>query len=157
MSQALPRAGSSRQRVKGIVSVTLRPPSTSGGDPMSKTAGQLPVIALFVILMSLTWLSQSRAAPIPTATAMPMQLSTTAPAPMTTEQRDRALALTPDSGLASPVTGTDWSIFNHRGAGFFVLLWGLTAFIAGLQWPRKTWFNYVPPMALFGLAEFLIL
>lgn len=124
---------------------------------MSKTAGRFPVVILLVILTSLTWLSQSLAAPIPAATAMPMQTPTVAPAPMTTEQRDRALALTPDSGLASPVTGTDWSIFNHRGAGFFVLLWGLTAFIAGLQYPRKTWFNYVPPMTLFGLAEFLIL
>jgi hypothetical protein len=50
-----------------------------------------------------------------------------------------------------------WSTFNHRGAGWFLLIWGLTAFIAGLQWPRRTWWRFVPPMALFGLAEFLFL
>jgi putative copper resistance protein D len=48
-----------------------------------------------------------------------------------------------------------WSIFNHRVAGWYVLLWGLTAFIAGLQWPRRTWWRFVPPMTLFALAQFL--
>lgn len=50
---------------------------------------------------------------------------------------------------------TTWSTFNHRMAGWFLLLWGLTALIAGLQWPRRTWVRFVPPAVLFGLAEFL--
>jgi hypothetical protein len=48
-----------------------------------------------------------------------------------------------------------WSTFNHRAAGWFLLFWGLTALVAGLQWPRRTWWRYVPPLVLFGLAEFL--
>jgi len=72
-------------------------------------------------------------------------------------QGDIGIASTPDSGPASPVTGIDWSIFNHHGAGFFILLWGLTALIAGLQWPRRTWLRFVPPLTLLGLVEFLIL
>jgi hypothetical protein len=63
----------------------------------------------------------------------------------------------PENALASPVTGTQWSIFNHRGAGIFILLWGLTALIVGLQWPRRTWFRFVPPLMLLGLVEFLFL
>ena len=51
--------------------------------------------------------------------------------------------------------GQAWSIFNHRMSGWFLLLWGLTALVAGLQWPRRTWTRFVPPMILFGLAEFL--
>jgi hypothetical protein len=50
-----------------------------------------------------------------------------------------------------------WSTFNHRGAGWFLLLWGLSALSAGLQWPRRTWCRFVPPMVLFGLAEFLLI
>jgi hypothetical protein len=50
-----------------------------------------------------------------------------------------------------------WSTFNHRGSGWFLLFWGLTALVAGLQWPRRTWWRFVPPMALFGLAEFLLI
>ena len=67
------------------------------------------------------------------------------------------IAATPESGPASPVSGTDWSIFNHRGAGWFIFFWGLTALLAGLQWPRRTWLRFVPPFVLFGLAEFLFL
>lgn len=48
-----------------------------------------------------------------------------------------------------------WSTFNHRMSGWFLLLWGLTALIAGLQWPRRTWVRFAPAMILFGLAEFL--
>jgi len=48
-----------------------------------------------------------------------------------------------------------WSMFNHRTSGWFLMLWGLTALIAGLQWPRRTWVRFAPPMVLFGLAEFL--
>jgi len=50
---------------------------------------------------------------------------------------------------------TSWSVFNHRTSGWFLLFWGLTALIAGLQWPRRTWVRFVPAMVLFGLAEFL--
>jgi hypothetical protein len=69
---------------------------------------------------------------------------------------DRSLGLEPDTAPASPVNGIDWSIINHRGAGFFILLWGLTAFFVGLQWPRRTWVRFVPPLFLLGLVEFLV-
>jgi hypothetical protein len=55
------------------------------------------------------------------------------------------------------LSSREWSIFNHRGAGWFLFLWGLTAFIAGVQWPRKTWHRFVPPLMLFGLVEFLFI
>lgn len=48
-----------------------------------------------------------------------------------------------------------WSTFNHRAAGWFLLVWGLVAFTAGIEWPRRTWKRYAAPMVLFGLAEFL--
>ena len=51
----------------------------------------------------------------------------------------------------------EWSVFNHRGAGWFIFFWGLTALIAGLQWPRRTWLRFVPPLTLLGLVEFLFL
>ena len=57
----------------------------------------------------------------------------------------------------APDPGVQWSIFNHRGAGWFIFLWGLTALIAGLQWPKKTWWRFVPPMVLFGMVEFLFI
>jgi hypothetical protein len=53
--------------------------------------------------------------------------------------------------------GVAWSIFNHRGAGWFIFLWGLTALLAGLQWPRQTWLRFAPPLVLFGMVEFLFL
>ena len=56
-----------------------------------------------------------------------------------------------------PVPDEVWSEFNHRASGLFILLWGLTALIVGLQWPRKTWFRFVPPLVLLGLVEFLFL
>jgi hypothetical protein len=62
-----------------------------------------------------------------------------------------------ESQPATPVSAKEWSVFNHRGAGFFLLLWGLTALIAGLQWPRRTWVRFVPSLMLFGLVEFLVL
>jgi hypothetical protein len=58
---------------------------------------------------------------------------------------------------STPYAGTAWSVFNHRGAGIFILLWGLTALVTGLQYPRRTWVRFVPPLMLFGLVEFLIL
>jgi hypothetical protein len=48
-----------------------------------------------------------------------------------------------------------WSTFNHRAAGWFLLVWGLAALAAGIEWPRRTWRRYAAPMVLFGLAEFL--
>ena len=50
---------------------------------------------------------------------------------------------------------TEWSIFNHRVAGGYVLIWGLTALIAGLQLPRRTWWRFVPPLTLLALTQFL--
>jgi hypothetical protein len=72
-------------------------------------------------------------------------------------QSDTSLGLAPDSAPASPVSGAEWSIFDHHGAGLLILLWGLTALIAGLQWPRRTWLRFAPPLTLMGLVEFLIL
>jgi hypothetical protein len=123
---------------------------------MSKIAGATQCIALLAILAFLAWLHPLAANASPAATPMPMPMPSSSTAQSELE-RDRALALIPDSGLATPATGTEWSIVNHRGAGFFVFMWGFTALIAGLQYPRKTWFRFVPPMMLFGLAEFLIL
>lgn len=112
------------------------------------------VVAAVLICIMIATLSSPVASRA--ATPMPMTMSTAKPTVTSTLSPDQVI-LTPDSAPASPVSGTDWSIFNHRGAGVFVFLWGLTAFIAGLQWPRKTWFRFVPPFALFGLAEFLFL
>ena len=120
---------------------------------MSRFAGVLPMVVLACFLAVLGFAS----APAATAAPAPTPMSMSMPTPAPTQESDRALALTPESGPASPVTGTEWSVFNHRGAGFFLLLWGLTALIAGLQWPRQTWFRFVSPLTLFALAEFLIL
>ncbi len=80
------------------------------------------------------------------------------PAPMTMGNTQSSQSVqNPEMQPATPVSGTQWSVFNHRGAGFFLFLWGLTALIAGLQWPRRTWIRFVPPLVLFGLVEFLIL
>jgi hypothetical protein len=118
---------------------------------MSRFASVLPIVGLLCVCAFIACLNPrvANAASAPTPMSMPM--------PVASAQSDRSLALTPENGLASPVSGTEWSIFNHQGAGFFLLLWGLTALIAGLQWPRQTWFRFVPPLTLFGLAEFLIL
>jgi hypothetical protein len=71
-------------------------------------------------------------------------------------QHDHTMSM-PGSTPASPVSGTEWSVFNHRGAGWFIFFWGLTALIVGLQWPRRTWLRFVPPLTLLGLVEFLFL
>jgi putative copper resistance protein D len=71
-------------------------------------------------------------------------------------QHDHTMSM-PGSNPAPRVSGTEWSVFNHRGAGWFLFLWGLTALIAGLQWPRRTWLRFVPPLSLLGLVEFLLL
>src|SRR5262245_33631467 len=58
----------------------------------------------------------------------------------------------------SPIDpGVAWSIFNHRGAGWFILVWGAAALVVGLQWPRRTWARFVPPLVLFAMVEFLFL
>ena len=61
------------------------------------------------------------------------------------------------SAEAAPDPGVQWSIFNHRGAGWFIFVWGLTALVVGIQWPKKTWFRFAPPMVLFGMVEFLFI
>jgi len=71
-------------------------------------------------------------------------------------QHDHAMPL-PGSTPAAPVSDTEWSILNHRASGGFVFFWGLTALLAGLQWPRRTWLRFVPPLTLLGLVEFLFL
>ena len=130
---------------------------------------RLPFYALLAVCFALPLFPSLAAAaahgaarPSPAA-AMNMQ-NMSAPSTATAQaqldaqlQSDRSLAQEPDSAAASPVTGTQWSVFNHRGSGFFILLWGLTALAVGLQLPRKTWLPFVPPLVLFGLAEFLIL
>jgi len=78
------------------------------------------------------------------------------PMDMGSMQHDHSMP-TPGSTPAAPVSDKEWSEFNHRGAGGFIFFWGLTALIAGLQWPRRTWFLFVPPLTLLGLVEFLFL
>jgi len=70
-------------------------------------------------------------------------------------QHDHAMPVS-GSTSASPGSDTEWSVFNHRGAGLFIFVWALTALIAGL-WPRRTWLCFVPPLTLLGLVEFLLL
>jgi putative copper resistance protein D len=50
---------------------------------------------------------------------------------------------------------TVWSTFNHRVAGCYLALWGLTALIAGLQGPPGTWWRFAPAIVLLGLVQFL--
>ena len=64
------------------------------------------------------------------------------------------------SDAAAPASvdpGVAWSIFNHRGAGWFIFAWGLTALVGGLQWPKRTGWRFVPPVVLFGMVEFLFI
>ena len=51
--------------------------------------------------------------------------------------------------------GATWSIFNHRIAGWYLALWGLTALVAGLQAPPGTWWRFAPGIVLLGLVQFL--
>jgi hypothetical protein len=71
-------------------------------------------------------------------------------------QHDHSMDM-PGTAPASSGSDTEWSVFNHRGAGWFIFFWGLTALIAGLQWPQRTWLRFVPPLFLLGLVEFLFL
>ena len=96
--------------------------------------------------------------PAPMVMTSPMVMSTSmatgAPAPA---QQSDAHLLELEKQASTPYVGTTWSVFNHRGSGVFIFLWALTALIVGLQYPKKTWFRFVPPLMLFGMVEFLIL
>ena len=72
-------------------------------------------------------------------------------------QHHHASMDTMEKGTVPHWSDAEWSIFNHRGAGWFLLLWGLTALVAGLQWPSRTAWRFVPPLLLFALVEFLFL
>jgi putative copper resistance protein D len=73
----------------------------------------------------------------------------------------RATASMPDMpGMEMPDspgphwTDREWSSFNHRAIGWFLFLWGATALIAAVL-PAENGFRFVPPLMLFGAAEFL--
>lgn len=89
----------------------------------------------------------------------PMVMSTAMPMPGMTPASGyvdpHVLALLKQA--STPYAGSAWSVFNHRGSGVFIFLWGLTALLTGLQYPRRTWLRFVPPLMLFGMVEFLIL
>ncbi len=88
----------------------------------------------------------------------PVTADTMGSGPMVTSTaQSNANLLALEKAASTPYDGTAWSIFNHRGAGFFVFLWGLTALIVGLQYPSRTWVRFVPPLVLFALFEFLLL
>ena len=74
---------------------------------------------------------------------------------MSAADMQRIQQIITDETHASPETGPQWSEFNHKVSGMFVFVWGLTALMVGLLWPRRTWFRFVPPLVLVGLAEFL--
>src|SRR5689334_10073878 len=97
--------------------------------------------------------------PVPTPSSPPQETAGTAPGHDNMDRggmrHNHAMAM-PGSAPASSGSDTEWSVFNHRGAGFFIVAWGLTALIAGL-WPRRTWLRFVPPLTLLGLVEFLLL
>ncbi len=102
-----------------------------------------------VLVLALAWLGCS-------LTPAVCQTMGSGPMVMASAQPD-ANILELEKAASTPYAGTAWSVFNHRGSGLFVLLWGLTALIAGLQYPRRTWVRFVPPLTLFGMVEFLIL
>ncbi len=72
-------------------------------------------------------------------------------------QHDHTSMGSMEKGNVPHWSDAEWSTFNHRGAGWFLLFWGLTALIAGLQWPRRTGWRFVPPLVLFAMVEFLFL
>jgi len=116
--------------------------------------------ALLCVVFVLVSIVPASGAPTPPPGAMPSGMVMPTPAaPATsksgglTDAEIIKIATTP--GLS--FDETQWSEFNHRGAGLFVLVWGLTGLIAGLLWPKRTWVRFVPPIVLLGLAEFLIL
>ena len=116
---------------------------------------------LVTLALTAAWISYgffsspgARGAPSPNATAM-ADMNRTIPMSRTMPI-NYTMSMSEEDAPASPVSGRDWSVFNHHGAGWFVFFWGLTALIAGLQ-PRRTWLRFVPPLMLLGLVEFLFL
>lgn len=81
----------------------------------------------------------------------------TAPMPMDMNMDSHsAQPMAPVTSEAKPwCDETAWSTFNHRVAGCYIFLWGLTALIAGLQRPPGTWWRFAPPVVLLGLVQFL--
>jgi hypothetical protein len=114
----------------------------------------LPAIAGATVAPTMAPMNMTAASPA----ATPMVMPTLQPVPGISQsdmqQIDQVLS---DTTHASPETPTQWSIFNHRAAGVFVLLWGLTAAIVGLMWPKQSWFRFAPPLVMLGLAEFLFI
>jgi hypothetical protein len=109
---------------------------------------------LTLLLLTVVWFACCPPARANAAANAAPTLVAAAQIPATTDQPN---VLELEKAASTPYAGTSWSIFNHRGSGLFVLLWGITALLVGLQYPRKTWLRFVPPLALFGLVEFLLL
>ena len=123
----------------------------------------LPGVAFALVCVVLALLSISPASAAPTPSPMAMPSGMVMPTPVAASPAPKPGGLS-DADIIKIATTpglsfdeTQWSEFNHRGSGFFVLLWGLTGLIAGLQWPKRTWVRFVPPIMLFGLFEFLVL
>jgi len=115
-------------------------PATAGAGPQGSQPMNMP-----------------SAQPMNSATAQPMNMGSAEPNMPTIPPPPTQNPNVPDPTPASYDNGTWWSVFNHRGAGVFIFLWGLTALIVGLMYPRQTWFRFVPPIVLLGLVEFLFL
>jgi len=125
-----------------------------------KTRGRFTFAALSsaFIMAALSGVAPARAGgqPSPTPMNMPgMQMQATPPPGVSASEMQQIQQIISDSTHASPETSTQWSEFNHHVSGLFVFLWGLTAFVAGWMWPKRTWFRFVPPLMMLGLAEFL--
>jgi hypothetical protein len=113
----------------------------------SRCRGVVLVLNIVIVATALLTLEASRPC-LAQASPAPQETPMTAVAP--------GHSVSSGSSAAKPwCDDTVWSTYNHRVAGWFLLFWGLAAFIAGLQWPRRTWWRYLPAMMLFGLAEFL--
>ena len=112
----------------------------------------MAVVLVFGAYLSLR--GQSTAPPVQSTAAAPHQHEGME---MSGMQHDHASMGKMENGSIPHWTDAEWSIFNHRGAGWFLFFWGLTALIAGLQWPRRTWWRFVPSLVLFAMVEFLFL
>ena len=83
-----------------------------------------------------------------------------APAPGASSGPHAGSAMADMPGMEMPATpgprwtDEEWSAFNHRAIGWFLFLWGATALIAAAL-PPAHGFRFVPPLMLFGAAEFL--
>jgi len=117
-------------------------------------------LALLLVTVCVSSFSVARAGQVspPHEQTMPSADTEGVSKSLTDKMSDMGSSMTggePNGGLRW--SDREWSIFNHRGAGWFLLFWGLSACIVGLQWPRRTSWRFVPPMLLFGLVEFLFL